>query len=368
MTRQPHQLPWSDWQSLPGNWHPSPVTLAETLDGGQSFRWFREAKTSARRPVRHSSQSDGGSLGEAGPQPESEVIWTGIWSDKVAQLRLVDSRLEPLKPAPRLSAELSGGVRPPPGPAPSCLGGVQWRAPPAVQSTVASALPRYLVLDADWAALTDSLPWRSDPHLAQCIAAFPGLRLLRQPFGEPLLGFLCSATKQIVQIKQMVALLARRHGSPLLGPADLSLATCHLSLASHQLPTWAELAAISEMELRQCLLGFRAKFIHASARYIAQRPGWLEETEHLPYVAAKARLLELPGVGEKVADCVLLFGAGRLEAFPVDTWVLKSLARHYSLTGWKPAQVAHFGRTHFGPLAGLAQQYLFSWERKHGGR
>ena len=82
--------------------------------------------------------------------------------------------------------------------------------------------------------------------------------------------------------------------------------------------------------------------------------------------SAKARLMELPGVGEKVADCVLLFGAGRLEAFPVDTWILKSLARRYHLTGWKPAQVAHFGRTHFGPLAGLAQQYLFAWERKHG--
>ena len=96
------------------------------------------------------------------------------------------------------------------------------------------------------------------------------------------------------------------------------------------------------------------------------RTGWLEETEHLPYAEAKARLLELPGVGEKVADCVLLFGAGKLEAFPVDTWVLKSLARRYGLTGWKPAPVAHFGRTHFGPLAGLAQQYLFAWERRHG--
>ena len=88
----------------------------------------------------------------------------------------------------------------------------------------------------------------------------------------------------------------------------------------------------------------------------------------MPYPAAKARLLELPGVGEKVADCVLLFGAGKLEAFPVDTWVLKSLARRYGLDDWKPAQVAHFGRTHFGPLAGLAQQYLFAWERKFGGR
>ena len=304
MTRLENQGSYSNWRLLTG-WSPSPATLAETLDGGQSFRWHG---------------ADG--------------IWTGRWSDCVAQLRLHDGTLE-------------------------------WRAPGAMQSAVAVALPRYLALDTDWTSLTGSLPWRSDPHLAQCIAAFPGLRLLRQPFGETLLGFLCSATKQIVQIKQMCALLAERHGAPLISlPAPGSMPSAFF----HRLPTWPELAAIPEKDLRACLLGFRAKYIHGTAKFLASRPGWLEETEHLPYPAAKAHLLELPGVGEKVADCVLLFGAGKLEAFPVDTWVLKSLARRYGLTGWKPAPVAHFGRTHFGPLAGLAQQYLFSWERKHGGR
>jgi N-glycosylase/DNA lyase len=286
-----------DWSG----WHPIaprlilPPTLAEILDGGQSFRWHH-----------------------------AEGIWTGVWSDNVMQLRRCGDTLE-------------------------------WRAPSAQAPGAPAALPCYLAFDTDWPALTDSLPWRSDAHLAQCIAAFPGLRLLRQPFGETLLGFLCSATKQIVQIKQMVALLAERHGR-------------EIAPGIHRLPTWAELALVPEKELRRCLLGFRAKFIHASARYIAARPGWLEETEHLPYADAKARLLELPGVGEKVADCVLLFGAGQLEAFPVDTWVLKSLARRYGLVGWKPAQIAHFGRMHFGPLAGLAQQHLFAWERKYGTR
>ncbi len=307
-------LAWSDWQPVAPRLALTSATLAETLDGGQAFRW------------RH---TDG--------------LWTGQWSAHVVQLRLDDTRL-------------------------------QWRAPAVSQTAVAAALSGYLAHEVDWAALTDSLPWRSDAHLAQCIAAFPGLRLLRQPFGETLLGFLCSATKQIVQIKQMVALLAERHGLPLV---DCRSGFMPRSSAAesrdkpaptvvYRLPTWAELAAVPEKDLRQCLLGFRAKFIHASAQYIAARPGWLEETGHLPYAEAKARMLELPGVGEKVADCVLLFGAGKLEAFPVDTWVLKSLARRYGLAGWKPAQVAHFGRTHFGPLAGLAQQYLFAWERRHG--
>jgi N-glycosylase/DNA lyase len=185
------------------------------------------------------------------------------------------------------------------------------------------------------------------------------LRILRQPFGETLLGFLCSATKQIVQIKQMLALLAERHGAPGGSQAAPKL---------HRLPTWTELAVVPETELRACLLGFRARYIAETARFLAANPGWLEATEQAPYPLAKERLCSLPGVGEKVADCVLLFGAGRLEAFPVDVWILKTLARRYGLDGWKPAQLAQFGRAHFGPLAGLAQQYLFAWERKHGGR
>ncbi len=301
---------WSDWQPIAG-WNPSPAVLAETLDGGQSFRW-----QCADLLVGGVPSLSAVALAKAEPR-----IWTGTWLDNVVQLRESNDALF-------------------------------WRGWPGANET---ALQRYLAFDTDWAALTDSLPWRSDPHLAQCLAAFPGLRILRQPFGETLLGFLCSATKQIVQIKQMCALLAERHGA---------IATS----GHYHLPTWTELAQIPERDLRACLLGFRAKYIHGTAKFLAARPGWLDETEHLPYAAAKARLLELPGVGEKVADCVLLFGAEKLEAFPVDTWVLKSLARRYGLDGWKPAQVAHFGRTHFGPLAGLAQQYLFSWERKFGGR
>jgi N-glycosylase/DNA lyase len=117
--------------------------------------------------------------------------------------------------------------------------------------------------------------------------------------------------------------------------------------------------------LRACLLGFRARYIAETARFLAANPGWLDETETLPYAAAKERLCLLPGVGEKVADCVLLFGAGRLEAFPVDVWILKTLARRYGLDGWRTPHLTQFGRVHFGPLAGLAQQYLFAWERKN---
>ena len=294
---------WSDWQVLDSGIRVSDAVLAETLDGGQAFRWRRD---------------DTGN-------------WLGVFGGCVA----------------RLSLDGQGVLR--------------WSAPAEIAAATGPALARYFDAARDQHALADSLPWRSDPHLAACLVAFPGLRILRQPFGDTLLGFLCSATKQIVQIKQMLALLAARHGAPM--PSATSLLTLHSS-PSFRLPTWTELACIPEAELRMCQLGFRARFISQTARFLAKNPGWLEETEALPYAAAKARLCSLPGVGEKIADCVLLFGAGRLEAFPVDTWILKAMAARYGLPGWKPAQVAQFGRAHFGPLAGLAQQYLFAFERR----
>lgn len=310
-------------------WSPTPDVLRETLDGGQAFRWY----------------------------PTSGDTWRGQWSAHAIELHPAPSP-SPASPA-RASIELRYS---------SLIDGASPSTPD---------LARYFAADRDWDALADALPWRSDPHLARCLAAFPGLRILRQPFGETLLGFLCSATKQIVQIKQMLALLATRHGAPLAHPrpppkSPPGRTIGHWSLdighSPARLPTWAELAAIPEADLRACQLGFRARYIKATADFLAANPTWLADTEAAPYVVAKARLCSLPGVGEKVADCVLLFGAGRLEAFPVDTWIIKAMTRHYGLDGWTPAQVAHFGRQHFGPAAGYAQQFLFAWERAHGAR
>ncbi len=299
---------WHPWQPVPAFPRSRLLTsavLAELLDGGQAFRWHR--------------------------QPDGS--FEGGWSAHHVRLRLTAGGA-----ALPLRSETASGL--------------EFTTPAHVDPVAtAAALQAYL---AGPPADEDALPWRSDPHLAACMRACPGLRILRQPFGETLLGFVCSATKQIVQIKQMMALLATRHGAALGPPAWQAL------------PAWETLATVPEPALRACALGFRARHVAGIAAFLAQNPGWLAATERAPYAEAKTRLLELPGVGEKIADCVLLFGAGQLEAFPVDTWILKAMARRYGLEGWKPEQIAHFGRRHFGAQAGLAQQYLFAYERAAG--
>jgi N-glycosylase/DNA lyase len=398
---------WTPWLPFNPPVHLTPRVLAELVDGGQAFRWWR--------------------------QPDGTYL--GHWAHHLAALRLVEASdqigegLPPASPPSTSPASPCRGVasrRPPLAPPlhpPLPNTRLEWSAPIAQADQLATALPHYLGFTPAQTEAIDQLPWRSDPHLARCLNAFPGLRILHQPLGETLLAFLCSATKQIVQIKQMLALLAEHHGpknlshSPYLsrsltdpilssGPSASAPTTpptlqplCNLlsdkrpspqppakpptapptcNLLSYKpsgrpdsnrqpcLPTWAQLAEVPEDILRQCQLGFRAKYIAGTAKFLAAHPGWLRETETLPYPEAKSRLLTLPGVGEKIADCVLLFGCGQLAAFPVDTWMIKSMARRYNLTGWSPTQVAHFGRTHFGPAAGLAQQYLFAWEREHG--
>ncbi len=315
----PLWLPWSPLPPLPRARPLNPAVLAELLDGGQAFRWH--------------------ALPEGG--------FEGGWGQHHLRLRVAPA-------GPRSDeAPADGGSAP---------GALEFSAPRhADAAAAASALHAYL---AGPPADEDALPWRSDPHLAACLAACPGLRILRQPFGETLLGFVCSATKQIPQIKRMLELLAARHGRP-VGPAPPAPGA---TPCWHRLPTWEELALVPEEDLRACGLGFRARHVAGIARRLRADPAWLHETEHAPYPRAKERLLTLPGVGEKIADCVLLFGAGRLEAFPVDTWIIKAMARRYGLLDWRPAQIAHFGRVHFGAQAGLAQQYLFAYERSVGRR
>ena len=208
----------------------------------------------------------------------------------------------------------------------------------------------YLWLDSSFADAVDSLPWRSDPVLDRCMKALPGLRILRQPMDEVLLVFLLSSVKSIPQIKDMKELVARKYGEP-------------LELDLWSFPGWEKLSKISEAELRALKMGYRAKYVCVVARQIANEPSLLRDVVEQPYEEAKAKLLSLPGVGPKVADCCLLFGASRTNAFPIDTWISKAMEIRYGLVGWTMTQQAHFAFKHYGKHAGLAQQFLFSGER-----
>ena len=221
---------------------------------------------------------------------------------------------------------------------------------------------------SEWAWLTEYL--QTDLNLQEVLRTFPedepmraalascrGLRLLRQDPWECLASFILSSTKQIVQIRQIVESLCQRYGEP-TPPAGPDFAR------ARTFPSPARLALAGETELRTCKMGFRAPYLLAAAQKVAAGQLDLARLGAQRPESARAQLLQLPGVGPKVADCVLLFAYGFQDAFPLDVWVLRALRQlYFHGRRIEPARLRRFAATHFGPYAGYAQQYLFHYIR-----
>jgi N-glycosylase/DNA lyase len=215
-------------------------------------------------------------------------------------------------------------------------------------------LKNYLQLDLDLCAVLATFP--DDEPMRAAVGACRGLRLLRQEPWECLASFILSSTKQIVQIRQIVALLCEKFGEPISAAPEFSPAFAF--------PSFERIARATEAELRACKMGFRAPNLLATARIIAEGTLDLERLRHMPVENARHELVQLPGVGRKIADCVLLFAYGFQSAFPVDVWVIKALQKLYFPKRRASAKrLRHFSETHFGPNAGYAQQYLFHYTR-----
>lgn len=258
------------------------------------------------------------------------------------------------------------------------------------------------VLVKDWGWLEEFLQTRVD--LGAVLAAFPddepmraavaacrGLRLLRQEPWECLASFICSSTKQIAQIRQIVRLLCERFGEPVpamprrqrkeedpLKIRDPKSETRHgfppphvggcgdeeTSALAFAFPAPERLAAAGESELRACKAGFRAPYLLAAARAVAEGRLPLQSLANRSCDEARQALMQLDGVGRKIADCVLLFACGFQKAFPVDVWVERALRRlYFPRRRVTPRRLREFSETHFGPFSGFAQQYLFHHAR-----
>lgn len=211
----------------------------------------------------------------------------------------------------------------------------------------------YFALDHPLEEICRSFP--SDPAMLIAAEFCRGLRIVRQPLWECIGTFITSAMKQVPQIAQISHRLRECHGSRLEwnGPALFAY------------PSAERIAALSEDDLRACRLGFRAKNLLRAAQLIANGTVDLKAISALPDAEAHAELCRLPGVGAKVANCVLLFGLERLRAFPIDVWIERVL-RHIYFPRKRTVTVRHlqdFSRTYFGAFSGYAQQYLFHHAR-----
>ncbi len=200
---------------------------------------------------------------------------------------------------------------------------------------------RYFDLDRDYTALAAGL--RAYPTAARAMALLPGLRVLNQPPWEALVAFILSANNNVGRIRGLVNGLIKRYGEG-------------------GFPSPERLVTISEGELRALGCGYRAPYLLQTARMV--RNGFpLEALAGMSGVEAHEHLLELPGVGDKVADCVQLFGLGQRDAFPVDVWVERLMKRWFLPEARDRREIRRRAREMFGAQAGIVQQSLFHCAR-----
>ena len=226
---------------------------------------------------------------------------------------------------------------------------------------------QYFGLDDDLEEISRCVD--KDSYIRSALQKFVGLRLVRQEPWSCLVGFICSIQKNIPAIEQMLLQLSTKFGEKRFFDGK----TFYL------FPDVERLALASENSLRKCGLGFRAKYVQATARKIRKEKLDLNSLRQLPYLEARNVLLGFYGVGLKVADCTLLFSLNKIEAFPVDVWVKRVILNHYSdklppefvkklqsrstMTDSDYLKIGDFARSYFGRYAGYAQEYLYHYER-----
>lgn len=207
---------------------------------------------------------------------------------------------------------------------------------------------RYFALDHPLEAIYEVFP--ADPFSRAALTTCRGLRILRQPHWECLATFITSPMKQVSHIRQISLHLRERYGDKVPG----SLINAY--------PAPAQLAALRETDLRDCRLGFRAKSLLGTAQAVASGAVDLGKLAQLPTSELREELCRLPGVGRKVANCVLLFAYERLDSVPVDVWmarILQAMRKRKSTL----LELERFSNRRFGSYAGYIQQYLFHHAR-----
>ncbi|MCW3998146.1 MAG: hypothetical protein NWF10_06215 [Candidatus Bathyarchaeota archaeon] len=208
-----------------------------------------------------------------------------------------------------------------------------------------------------------------DNFIENTLTRFWGLRIIKQDPWECLISYICATYKSIAAIRKMLFELSEKFGEKKI----LN------DYVFYTFPKPEKFQSITKSDLLDCGLGYRSKYVLKTSKKILSRDSFFDELKNFSYLQAKKQLIEFPGIGQKVADCILLFSLGKTEAFPVDIWVKRAIIKYYSnhfskkfiskisrsrsISNSEYNTLNEFGRTYFGENAGYAQEYLFHFER-----
>lgn len=216
---------------------------------------------------------------------------------------------------------------------------------------------RYFDLDRDYEHIKEFL-LKGDEKLKESIETMYGVRILNQDFFETLISFIISQNKQIPHIKKIVADISRKFGKKLgnIGEEEF-----------YSFPTQEELMAATIEDLKELKTGFRAPYIYDAIHMLAGGEISEQDLRNMAIDECRNSLMKIKGVGMKVANCCMLFGLGKREAFPVDVWI-KRIMEYMYFDGNKTDNmvIEKFATDKFGDYGGYAQQYLFYYGKTMG--
>jgi N-glycosylase/DNA lyase len=218
-----------------------------------------------------------------------------------------------------------------------------------------SRISSYLGLDQDFDVIRREIS--RDAFMQKVMEEVKGLRILRQDAWPCLCSYILSSNNRVERIDALVKRVASTYGR-------------HHEVEGrvvHSLPEPGDLAACSESDVRSCGTGFRAPYLVEAAAMVSGGEVDLKAIDDLDEGEGRDRLKRLPGVGDKVADCVLLFAYSKYAAFPVDVWIKRVMERvYFHSCDVSPMEIRRFARAYFGPYAGYAQEYMYSYARSSG--
>ena len=203
-----------------------------------------------------------------------------------------------------------------------------------------------------------------DKTVKKAVKEYEGLRIFKQDPFQCMISFIISSNSNIQKIKNSLEKITKKFGT------KVTIQNKEFFL----FPKPEKLANASIKEIKTCGVGYRAPFIKQASKMIILKKINFEYLEKCNYEEAKKNICLIPGIGNKVADCILLFSLNKLEAFPLDTWMIKILEKYYSnqfnietkTITEKQYQILHEKIVnYFGPYCGYAQQFLFKMEREN---
>ena len=217
---------------------------------------------------------------------------------------------------------------------------------------------KYFDLDRDYEQIKEKLS-KIDDNLKLSIKYGQGIRILNQDLWETLISFIISANNNIPRIKGIIERISKKYGKEIKWN----------NKSYYTFPTPEELSKASIKDLRLLGLGFRDTRVYETTKMVKEKRIDLEKLEEIEDInKLREELLKFPGVGPKVADCIMLFSMKKYEVFPIDVWVKRVMTELYlndeESTNLSNKKILEFAENKFGNLAGLAQQYLFYWRRE----